>query len=354
MTGDLSLMLKKQGSCYSPSRDDIAVATSARLARNLSGMLFVGSASDTLLENLIELVRSRFDSLDTIFPFYFAFHLEPSLVREVVTERMFVSRKFGEFAHPRGVAISDNQSLSVLMNAGDHLHLRSVVAGFEPEKALDMAEKLDEQIGRQLEYAFDDEFGFITSSPKNFGTGLRISVLLHLPALVIAGHLDRATNAAKELGYSLKGSFGPKQSLSGHLFRLSSTRTLGVTEAEIASDMMKVVPSLISYEKKARETLMAVPRDKYFEDIVARSLGLLQSARMLSLLETLDHLSVMRLGAALGLLPAQCSDLLFDCLFDIQPAHLQVHKGREMDSAEQDVERSIIVRERISRALDKK
>ena len=349
MIENLHSLLNTASPCNHPDLHDISVMTSARFSRNLNGIHFVGFASDQLMENVLELVKNRLTALETTFPVFVPFHSEPTLVRDIIAERLHVGRKFCNFNHPRGVALSEDMCASIVINDSDHLQLRYNVTGLDPEKALEKAEKIEIDFGKLIEYSYDEEFGFLTSSMKLMGTGLRISVIAHLPALVVSGHLDRASAAVTELGFSLKNVF---VSSAGHLFRISSRKTLGVSEAEIASEVHKVAQSLISYEKKARESLVSIPRNSFFEDIVARSVGLMKSARLLSLAEALDHLSIVRLGAATNLLPEACSNLLFDCLFDIQPAHLQVKKGREMDEAEQFVERSIIVREHINRVLD--
>lgn len=301
-----------------------------RLARNLADFPFAVRLEAKKAEELAERVREPLEAakLDGETRWVAMTAAQP-IVRLLLRERHLVSRDLvpsddGARALPgRAVAFGARESISVMVNEEDHLRLQSIDAGYQLERAFARVRELDEALERVLEYACDGELGYLTGCPTNVGTGLRASVMLHLPALsLVREELDKVFMAAQRTGLAVRGMYGEGSRAAGDFYQISNQVTLGRSETQLLDDLMALVPRIIDFERKVREALLAEQRAA-LQDRVSRSLGLLRTARSMATDAALSHLSNVRLGVDLGLLKEPSLATLNPLGVQVQKAHVQ-------------------------------
>ncbi len=317
---------------FRPPQDGKAlVATRVSLSRNLGGIIFPPRASEMTLANVETLLRHRLEELgNPAFDAYFPVPSADSLAAALLGERLLLPHRV--LSGPsRGVAVSPGETVSAAVNILDHLTLVVMEAGFRPDRVWERADEIDDRLAGAVEFAFDPDFGFLTVSPEDVGTGLHIEFVAHLPALVLTSQMDKAARALSEIGFQI---LPLAEDGAGHLFRVRSARTFGPDEGETIADVLETAPVVENYELAARDSLSSPAKRIVFEDRVARAVALLDNARLMSASEALDALSLVGLGASFGLAPARAAALLFDLYFDLLPAHLRLSAGRETDDTE--------------------
>jgi protein arginine kinase len=331
---------------------DIVLSTRIRLARNLQGHAFGSRARvndrAAVLDRMAaarrkvpHLAGSELHELESL----------SARDRKVLMERRLVSRDLlGEASGPAqgsAVVLSHERPISVMVNEEDHLRLQSLASGLSLRSAWTAVDALDEELGQELPYAFHHEFGYLTSCPTNVGTGLRASVLLHLPALVLTKEIGKVLQGLSQMGLTFRGLYGEGSEVVGNFFQLSNQTTLGKSEEDLIDHLDRMVRQVIRYETKARQILM---RDAagVTEDKIWRAYGLLRYARSLSFEELMNLLSGVRLGVGLKLLPGLRVYPLNKVMIFTQPAHLEEAAGRELSSRESDAHRAAYVREILS------
>jgi len=234
-----------------------------------------------------------------------------------------------------------------MVNEEDHLRIQALMPGLQLAAAWELADKVDDALEQYLPYAFSEQRGYLTACPTNVGTGLRASLMLHLPALVSTGQINRIIQAVGRFGLVVRGLYGEGTQALGNIFQFSNQVTLGHTESDIIQHLINVTRQVIDQEREARQMLLR--RDKMaLEDRVARAYGTLAHARVVSSQEALQLLSDVRLGIDLGILDGLKPEILQELLVAIRPAHLQMRTGRELSPAERDVLRAALIRERIA------
>ncbi len=326
----------------------LVLATRIRLARNLRGRNFatrmapndrtqvvtdVAEAAGQT-RSLGRAVRLRIDGLD-------------SVDRRLLLERHLISREMAgidstESAdRPRALLVQDRAA--VMVNEEDHLRLQILVSGADLAPALGLMEAVDAELGQRLAFAFHPEFGYLTSCPTNVGTGLRASVLIHLPGLVLTKEINKTLHGLTKVGLTYRGLYGEGSEVVGNFFQLSNQTTLGKSESELLEHLRRIVQHVITVEEEARRILL---RDapSILEDKCWRAFGLLRYARSLSFEETMNLLSGVRLGASLGLIPNVGLYALNRLLVFTQPAHLSAAAGQELDEEQTAVRRADLVR----------
>ena len=326
---------------------DIVISTRIRLARNLAAFPFMSRVSDEQRSDLERLLSKRilqadlgdkmmFVSLDDV----------PDVDRQYLVERHLISREHAEGDGPRGVAIGVSEMISIMTNEEDHLRIQGIRSGFEMDGTWQMVSQIDDLLEGLLSFAFSPRFGYLTACPTNVGTGMRVSVMLHLPAMAITKHLEKVFNAVAKMGLVVRGLYGEGTQAYGDLYQISNQVTLGKGEDEIIGSVASVIPQIAEYERKARRYLMEDRRVE-LEDRVWRSYGMLCSARTISSEETMHLLSQVRMGVNLDLVDRVPMNTVNQLFVLTLPAHLQKREGRVLESDERNVVRARTVREMI-------
>lgn len=326
---------------------DIVISSRIRLARNLSSFPFTNRANTHQKAEIEQYLKGRLDKIefDPRLEYFNIATLAP-LDRQLLVERQLVSRELSNSEGPRGVAVAPNEIISVMVNEEDHLRLQVLRSGFALDEAWQDADRLDDKLEERVPYAFSEELGYLTACPTNVGTGLRASVMLHLPALVLIKQIEKVFRALQKINLAVRGLYGEGSRASGDFYQISNQVTLGKSETTIINEIRDVIPQIITYERQARQTLTRDNRDAVL-DRVKRAYGTLKSAAMMTSEETMDLLSNVRLGVNLGLIDDVNILEVNELFLQTQPAHLQKLLGRELDSEERNTERARFLRTRL-------
>jgi len=327
---------------------DVVISSRVRLARNLAGVPFLSRCTESQVRELEG--RLRGSILDAgIAPevFYVDIAAAGAIDRQLLVERHLISRQHADASHPRGVAVSGTETIALMVNEEDHLRLQVLRSGLQLEDAVAEIGRIDDLLEQQLEFAFQHRYGYLTACPTNVGTGLRVSVMLHLPALKMTGEIEKVVRAARDMHLALRGLYGEGTEASGDFFQVSNQTTLGRSETQIAEDFGRtLIPEFIAYERRARDSLLR-KRSAALDDKVFRSLAILRSARTISSEETLYLLSLVRLGVNLGRITDVDLRSVNELFLLTQPAHLQRILGREMNGSARAEARAEFVRRRL-------
>ncbi|MDR1158778.1 MAG: protein arginine kinase [Oscillospiraceae bacterium] len=324
--------------------DDIAVSTRIRLARNLADIPFPGRMSDEQAEEILEKVSGLFRPLADGARFHTVrLTKENRLEARVLVEKHLISPEFAGSDRPHGVILSEERGVSVMVGEEDHIRIQTIGPGLCLEERMQEAQRVDEVIDGGLPYAFDGDFGYLTSCPTNLGTALRASVMLHLPALTESGAIREIIAAVGKMGLAVRGLYGEGSQVQGALYQVSNQATMGLAESEIISRVTIVVERIVEQERALRARFKS-QRPVRFGDRVWRAWGLLAYARLLPGEETMRLLSDLRWGVAEGELPPVPMARLNDLLRDIQPGVLANAAGRMLDAGARDAARADAVR----------
>jgi len=327
---------------------DIVISSRVRLARNVVDIPFPARLNSEGRHKLIEQVLQSARSAPTLAAAqYIDLSHAKKVERQFLMERHLVSAEMVMTDDERGVLIAPGQDVTVMINEEDHLRLQSFSPGLALHDAYTKADRADIELGEKLPYAFDTEWGFCTRCPTNAGTGMRASCLLHLPALVMNGDINRVLEGLAPMGVTARGFYGEKSKAIGDLFQISNTIALGQTENEFLETINRVVQSILNYERQSRDALMDPKKRIAAEDQIWRSWGLLRHARLISYDEAMAHLSQIRLGLQVGLPIAINPATLNHLMLVTQPAHLQLLKGSTLKAEERDRWRATLIREKI-------
>src|SRR5690349_20818937 len=326
----------------------LVLSTRIRLARNLASHVFQGRTSETEREEVLETVehaaresvllrratRYRLDRLDRV-------------ERQLLHERHLVSKELagleGEARVRSGASVLIQDRIGVMLNEEDHLRIQGMHSGFALEQTYAEVDRLDTELGQRLAFAFHPEFGYLTSCPTNVGTGLRASVLIHLPGLVLTKEINKVLQGLGQVGLTFRGLYGEGSEVVGNFFQLSNQTTLGKTEDELIDHLGKIVRQVVEYEEQARDVLLRTAPEEV-EDKTWRAYGLLKHARRLSFEETMNLLSGVRLGVGVGLIAGVGMYTLNKLLVYTQPAHLAVAHDVGISDSELPIRRAQYVR----------
>lgn len=326
---------------------DVVMSCRVRLARNLAGYPFVNRASATQCNELLRTARQVILDLPGRDMMWVDLNASTSRDRRLLVERHLISKNMDESTAPggcRAVAISDDEAFSVMVNEEDHLRMQILSPGLELESALKHINELDDAIETKLDYAFSPRWGYLTACPTNVGTGIRFSVMLHLPALKITNEIDRVRRAARDLHLAVRGYYGEGSDSAGDFYQISNQITLGKTEAELLDEFQdNIIPQIIDYENEARRVL-AQRNAALLDDRTHRALAVLHSARLLGLEEAMKLLSRVRLGILMNRLENVELTTVNHLFLQVQPAHLQLHFGGEPSADELREARATLVR----------
>jgi len=332
--------------------DDIAISSRIRLARNISGIPFPISAAHGQLASTVMAVETAVNKTDC-FGSSFQFSLSDlsSTDQQILLERRLASRELLNKNDMASLIVSRDESYGVMINEEDHIRLQAMRAGCQLREVWEDVSRIDDQLGEELNFSFDDKLGYLTSCPTNVGTGMRASVMLHLPGLVLSDQINSVIHGVGKLGLAVRGIFGEGTSSLGSLYQVSNQSTLGETEFQIIDRLEAVIKQIISHEKNARQYLLE-NRQNFLMNHVGRAYGVLRHAYIVSSDETLNSLSALRLGVDMGMFSSVEIHTVNELFILVQPSHLQKYAGKELTSEERDIFRASIVRERL-RKIDK-
>jgi protein arginine kinase len=328
---------------------DIVVSSRIRLARNLADFPFTNRASNQQKGEIETMLRDRIAKFDGECHLqYMQVHALNPLDRQFLVERQLISREHASSEGRRGVAIEARETRSIMINEEDHLRLQVLRSGFALEEAWSDIDKLDDLLEQRINYAYSEEFGYLTACPTNVGTGMRASVMLHLPALVMTKQIEKVFRALQKINLAVRGLYGEGTRASGDFYQISNQVTLGKSEADILREIREVIPQIFSYERLARNTLVKDNRS-LLQDKVSRAYGTLRSATMMTSEETMDLLSSVRMGINLGLIEDLTISTINELFIHTQPAHLQKLQGISLDGEERNVARATYLRSRLQK-----
>jgi len=328
---------------------DIVISSRVRLARNLARFPFLTRATEEQRGEIHEAIRAALDKrgLAENGHCYVDLGRESSeLTSRFLLERHLISRELANGEGGRGVLFNRSEMLSVMVNEEDHLRLQAIRAGFQVEEAYEDLRPIDDRLDRELGFAFSDDFGYLTACPTNVGTGMRASVMFHLPALVFTKQIDKVFAGVTKINLAVRGFYGEGTQASGDFFQISNQITLGISEGDILNALGRIVPKIVAYEREVRTHLLDKDRLR-LEDKIWRALGTLRVARSISSEETMDLLSSVRLGVNLGLLSDVDIETVNELFILTQPAHLQKLEKRELEPLERDVTRADYIRDKL-------
>lgn len=323
---------------------DIVLSTRIRLARNLNEFPFPCRLDVEGKAKVNELVKSAvFENDSKDFSYIEMKNL--SRVQAVsLAERHLISPEFASKKDGSALILSEDESVSIMLCEEDHIRLQVMKAGLALEEAYDTADKLDSMLDSRLDYAFDERIGYLTQCPTNLGTAMRASVMLHLPALTRCGQISRLANTVSKLGLTIRGAYGEGSRANGDIYQISNQVTLGITEETAIANLKSIVLQLVAQERAAAAEIIRNPAE---EDKIFRALGVLKNARLLSTDEFMELISVVRLGAARGLIDTEL-EKINELIVSMQPATISAADETVNGPAARDAARAKAVREAIN------
>lgn len=326
--------------CGNGFQDDIVLSTRVRLARNLKGIPFPNRMNGDDGEKVISTVAEALENLNYKFTLIRLGELS-DVERQRLFEEHYISQQMLKNPQHKAVFISEDESVAIMINEEDHIRFQSIFAGFESEKAYDLISKIDDYLGNTVSYAFHRKYGHLTACPTNVGTGMRISFMMHLPALCMARVADNLFAAVGKLGVTVRGMYGEGSKSSGYVFQISNQTTLGKSEAELAKNLCDVVNQIIAKERDLRRHI-AKEKGIVLEDKILRSYGLMRYAKKISTDELSGLISNVRFGVSLGIIDDVKTNKLNEIMIVTRPAHV-MESGAE-NPTERDVKRAEVIK----------
>ena len=329
--------------------NDIVLSTRIRLARNFENEIFPVIADEKDLQRITTYFKQKYHQ--TSFGQYKNLELiEMSnlthIEKRVLVEKHLISPYLAN-ARAAAVLVSENEQVSIMINEEDHIRMQLYFPGFQLSTALQEAFKLDDWLEEDIDFAFDEEKGYLTSCPTNVGTGMRASVMIHLPALVITKRINQMIPAINQLGFVVRGIYGEGSEALGNIFQISNQITLGKTEEDIVSDLQSIIVKLVEQERLARDELMKRSSDR-LEDQIYRSYGVLKYSRIMESSEAATRISNVRLGIDLGIIKDISHSILNELMVLTQPGFLQHYANQALTASERDILRATLIRERLT------
>jgi len=327
--------------------DRIVMSSRVRLARNLKDSAFPGWAKKPERVRVLELIQPAVQALPEMKE-AFAESMDSlsTLDKQILVERHLISREHAAKSAGSGLVLNRDETLCVMINEEDHLRMQALRPGLQLRQAWTAVDQADSTLERKLDYAFSTDWGYLTACPTNIGTGIRVSAMLHLPGLVLAEQINPIIQSVNKLGLAVRGLYGEGTEALGNVFQVSNQMTLGESESAIVERLEKVLAQIIEHEENARATLLEKKPKMVFNHI-GRAYGILANAHSISSKETMNLLSLMRLGVDVGLFPGVDRALVDELFILTQPAHLQKQHTEKLSAEERDVLRADMVRERL-------
>ncbi|MDK2918129.1 MAG: protein arginine kinase [Candidatus Petromonas sp.] len=330
--------------------DDIVISSRIRLARNLEEYPFPIALTNEKSKEVIKKISDAIINGNTALKDDFSL-IEIDKIsdneKQVLIEKHLISPNLVETPQKSAVLINKDESVSIMINEEDHLRIQCLFPGFQLDETWDLADKIDDILEENIQYAFDEKIGYLTSCPTNVGTGIRASVMIHLPALTITGYMDRILQAANQIGLTVRGLYGEGTESEGNIYQISNQVTLGRAEEEIIDTLKEVTKQIMGKEHDARATLLANNRIK-LEDKICRSFGILTNARIIGSKEALRLISDVRLGIDLGIIQNVDVKTINNLMIEIQAGVLQKIYGKSLSANERDIKRAKLIRKKLN------
>jgi len=327
--------------------DRIVMSSRVRLARNLKDATFPGWAKKPERVRVFDLIRPAVESLPEMKgAFSEAMDNLSALDKQILVERHLISREHAAKSSGSGLVLNRDETFCVMINEEDHLRMQALRPGLQLRQAWGAIDHLDSELEEKLNYAFNNDLGYMTACPTNLGTGIRVSAMLHLPGLVLAEQINPIIQSVNKLGLAVRGLYGEGTEALGNIFQVSNQMTLGENEITIVERLDKVLSQIIEHEENARQTLLE-KKPKVVYNHIGRAYGVLANAHSISSKETMNLLSLMRLGVDMGLFPGTERALVDELFILTQPAHLQKQLSDKLSAEERDLIRADMLRERL-------
>jgi protein arginine kinase len=327
--------------------DRIVMSSRVRLARNIKDAAFPGWAKKPERVKVLETIRPAVETLPEMKD-AFAESMDnlSTLDKQILVERHLISREHAAKSSGSGLVLNRDETLCVMINEEDHMRMQALRPGLQIRNAWNAINQVDSELEKKLDYAFNADLGYLTACPTNIGTGIRVSAMLHLPGLVLAEQINPIIQSVNKLGLAVRGLYGEGTEALGNVFQVSNQMTLGESENGIVERLEKVLGQIIEHEENARATLLE-KKAKMVYNHIGRAYGILANAHSISSKETMNLLSLMRLGVDMGVFPGVDRSLVDELFILTQPAHLQKQHSEKLSAEERDLLRADMVRERL-------
>jgi len=336
-----------EASKRSGPHDRIVLSSRVRLARNLRSLPFPGWAKKPDRLKALETIQPAVESLPQMKESYSqSMDNLTALDKQILVERHLISREHAAKNAGSGLVLNKDESLCVMINEEDHLRMQALRPGLQLKEAWQAIDQVDSALEKKLDYAFSLQLGYLTACPTNLGTGIRVSAMLHLPALVLSEQINQIVQAVNKLGLAVRGLYGEGTEALGNVFQVSNQMTLGEIETDIVERLNKVLAQLIEHEENARGSMIE-KKSKVLFNHIGRAYGILANAHSISSKETMNLLSLMRLGVDLGLFSGTERPVVDELFISTQPAHLQKSCSEKLSAEERDLLRADMLRERL-------
>ncbi|GMQ62942.1 protein arginine kinase [Vallitalea maricola] len=338
----------------SSGSDDVVISSRVRLARNIEEYNFPSRLSKEDAGRIIDDVKEAVLNAHEDNSYFHSVDMNnlSSLEKVAMVERHVVSPNFVQTLVPTGLILSEDESISIMINEEDHLRIQSITNGLNLDEALQNAYRIDDLLEEKINYAYDENIGYLTSCPTNVGTGLRASYMIHVPALETTGKLQFILDAIGKFGITVRGIYGEGSKARGSVFQISNQITLGHSEQEIIDNLTSLTKQIVEQERALRNKLLSEKRLQ-FEDAVYRSYGILAHARIITSKEAMTLLSDIKLGYELGILKSDIKNPIniYGLMTCIQPANLQKKINKELKIDERDIERATYIRNNLPKII---
>jgi len=328
---------------------DIVMSSRVRLARNLASYPFAHWASKKEQESILGISKESILSLKKLKGSLFVEigKLDP-IDKQFLVERHLMSKEHMIDSENKGLSVGQDEVISIMINEEDHLRMQVMKSGFNLKEAWQIINDVDTDLGNSMDFAYSVDFGYLTACPTNTGTGMRASVMLHLPSLVMTKQIGKVLQAITKLSLTARGLYGEGTEASGNFFQISNQVSLGHKEEDIIDNIERIIKQIVDHEQSARETLLLQNKEA-LEDRIWRAYGTLKSAHIITSTETIDLLSLARLGVDLGVIKQADRALINELFVVTQPAHLQKLEKKKLSPNQRDVKRAEIIREKLGK-----
>jgi len=326
---------------------NIVMSSRIRLARNLSTTPFPNRAGKKALVEVMEHIIKAVGSID-FFKNSAVFRMAglDNIDKQFLVERHLMSHEHASMTEGKALVVSPEEIFSVMINEEDHMRIQVMQSGLNLTETWKIIDAIDNYLSQKMNFAYSSHWGYLTACPTNTGTAMRGSVMLHLPALVMTKQVNKVLAAIAKLSFATRGFYGEGTQARGNFYQISNQVSLGHSELDIIQNINGLIRQVIEQEEQARQALLVQNR-AMLEDKIFRSLGILKNAYIISSQETIELLSMVRLGIELNIIKKIENRVINELLIMIQPAHLQKIEGKKLSASARDNKRASIIRERL-------